>query len=696
MLIISAIPQTGNTQIPETINYQAYLTDNNTNHALDGQVNMRFSLHDLLIDGDELWFEEQLVDVENGICNVELGLITPLRPTLAFDTQYFLQVAIDKDGNGVYEPDEIMTRRPLDSVPYAFVADEANNVVNGIITEEKIADDAVTSDKIATGAVGTAEIIDDSVTSADVGFNYAGSSSKGGPATDLNCAECISPGELDFTLGDDGDWTISGNDMYSGVSGNVGIGITDPTTKLHVSGNRNGYLVMRIHNQNTSGNQSIFFGNDPNDAAMIVWGPDNTTRRSKWSFINNYNLGHFDWETKGETKMTLSHQGNLGIGTTNPERLIVKMAGPTWDDAHFALEDFDSAHKWDFSVGASNRLFIGYDEVSRMVLDTVGNAGIGTTIPTARLHVAGNTSSSLDMKIHNQNTSGSQRLYFGSGTGDAGIIVWGPNNTSYPGKWRFANNYTSGHFDWITNGNTRMTLTNDGNVGIGTTDPSERLTVKMGGHTWDDAHFALEDFNSTSTWDFTVGGENKLFIGYEKVSKMVINTSGYVGIGNLEPEHPLDVNGRIRTNVIEITGGADLSEQFNIGRTGAESKPEPGMVVSIDPESPGDLVISSSSYDRRVAGIISGAGGVKTGMLMGQKGTEANGDSPVALSGRVYCRVDALNGPIMAGDLLTTSDTQGHAMKVTDYTKAQGAIIGKAMSSLDKGKGLVLVLVTLQ
>ena len=83
-------------------------------------------------------------------------------------------------------------------------------------------------------------------------------------------------------------------------------------------------------------------------------------------------------------------------------------------------------------------------------------------------------------------------------------------------------------------------------------------------------------------------------------------------------------------------------------------------------------------------------------MLMGQEGSEADGKSPVALTGRVYCQADASGGPIEPGDLLTTSDTPGHAMKVIDHTKAQGAILGKAMTSLKKGKGLVLVLVTLQ
>ena len=57
---------------------------------------------------------------------------------------------------------------------------------------------------------------------------------------------------------------------------------------------------------------------------------------------------------------------------------------------------------------------------------------------------------------------------------------------------------------------------------------------------------------------------------------------------------------------------------------------------------------------------------------------------------------DASHGVIKPGDLLTTSDTPGHAMKVSDHAQAQGAILGKAMSGLKEGKGLVLVLVTLQ
>jgi hypothetical protein len=150
--------------------------------------------------------------------------------------------------------------------------------------------------------------------------------------------------------------------------------------------------------------------------------------------------------------------------------------------------------------------------------------------------------------------------------------------------------------------------------------------------------------------------------------------------------------GRVTTQVLEITGGADFAENFDIPSTDAR----PGMLVSIDPAHPGELIISSKAYDCTVAGVVSGAGGVKPGLMMGQRGTKADGLHPVALTGRVYCLVDADHGAVAPGDLITTSDTPGHGMRADDAARRQGAIIGKAMTGLSSGKGLVLVLVSLQ
>lgn len=166
------------------------------------------------------------------------------------------------------------------------------------------------------------------------------------------------------------------------------------------------------------------------------------------------------------------------------------------------------------------------------------------------------------------------------------------------------------------------------------------------------------------------------------------------GTATIELDADFNGVGRVIADEVQVNG-ADLSENFDIA-SAAGVEVEPGMVVSLDPANPGKLLLSSKSFDRTVAGIVSGAGGIKPGMFMGQKGTVADGKHPVALTGRVYCYVDASNGAVQVGDLLTTSDTPGHAMKVADPAKAAGAIIGKAMTNLESGRGLVLVLVSLQ
>lgn len=154
-------------------------------------------------------------------------------------------------------------------------------------------------------------------------------------------------------------------------------------------------------------------------------------------------------------------------------------------------------------------------------------------------------------------------------------------------------------------------------------------------------------------------------------------------------------DGRITTQELAITGGSDLSEQFDINAP--KTPVEAGMLVSIDPQNPGKLIPSDEPYDHKVAGIVSGAGGVKPGMMMGQDGTIANGEYPVALTGRVYALADTSEGgEIKPGDLLTTSRVPGYAMKASDAQKRSGAVIGKAMTSLKDEKGLVLVLVSLQ
>ena len=146
---------------------------------------------------------------------------------------------------------------------------------------------------------------------------------------------------------------------------------------------------------------------------------------------------------------------------------------------------------------------------------------------------------------------------------------------------------------------------------------------------------------------------------------------------------------------VEVTGdirltNKDCAEDFEM--LGSEDI-GPGTVVVID--SGGAFKRSHRAYDKRVAGVISGAGECRPGIILGREQPRQN-KMPVALVGQVYCEVDAEYAPIEVGDLLTTSPTPGHAMKATEPLKAFGAVIGKALRPLDSGRGLIPILVALQ
>jgi len=270
------------------------------------------------------------------------------------------------------------------------------------------------------------------------------------------------------------------------------------------------------------------------------------------------------------------------------------------------------------------------------IYESAGNVGIGTTNPSEKLHIVGN------MKVVD------------TGGNDAVVLK--------------ADGYGTA-----------------GQISMYDTDGTETVRLVAAETSTSGAELLLKDVDGTSTIELDADYAGGGYLALRNATTGVTTIS-------LDAEYNGD--GRITTQELVITGGSDLSEQFDID--GAKDAVKPGMVVSIDPKRPGKLLISNEAYDNKVAGIISGAGEVKPGMMMGQKGSQADGVYPVALTGRVYCWADASTGAIQPGDLLTTSGIPGHAMKVSEHSRALGAIIGKAMTPLEKGKGLVLVLVSLQ
>jgi hypothetical protein len=393
--------------------------------------------------------------------------------------------------------------------------------------------------------------------------------------------------------------------------------------------------------------------------------------------------------------MQLTAAGFMGLGTTipqsqlhifgNPDALRLTATHPyiTLDDPNNFSRIQGNGPGLDLkSQGAAT----GSNPGGLIHLDGTGKVGIGTQAPDHQLAI-----------VSNSGTPGwTSNGWLGEiALDNASAIAWRANSAN----WAAGIGHTNGSLAMFrttsapgTTGSGAiydLVITDAGNIGIGTTGPAAKLQVISSGGigtpqaqitqttAGDYARLRFDASGSSTSWDIAAGSSGGVMNFYAgSTAKNVMS---------------LNSNGTASVQVLSITGGSDLAEPFPM----QEEAIEKGAVVVIDEKNPGHLKRSTRAYDRRVAGIVSGANGIKPGISLHQEGVLDDGQN-VALTGRVYVQADASSGAIEPGDMLTTSDTPGYAMKVEDHAKAQGAIIGKAMGSLKKDKGMVLVLVTLQ
>lgn len=320
-----------------------------------------------------------------------------------------------------------------------------------------------------------------------------------------------------------------------------------------------------------------------------------------------------------------------------------------------------------------------------LIVDNSGKVGIGTAAPTHSVHIA-NAAPTIALQDTDSTTQQVGYVsYRDSGNVERAWVGYG--GVGDP-DFQIVNTRPGGDIVLSALG---------GNVGIGTASPTARLDVRGGPMLVENVGDQADLFwlASERSWVFrqegvgATAGLKLQSIGGGGNKNFVIQTDGFVGIGTTAPAAKLHVVGTTRTTVLEITG-ADLAEKFP-----ATERLEPGMVVAIDREHAGKLCLARNAYDRAVAGVVSGANDFAAGAILGNLPGHESAPA-IALTGRVYVWCDATSGPIEPGDLLTSSDTPGHAMRATDRDRAHGAVVGKAMTRLAGGKGLVLVLVNLQ
>ncbi|MHC4698587.1 MAG: hypothetical protein ACYTFA_17790 [Planctomycetota bacterium] len=523
---------------------------------------------------------------------------------------------------------------------------------------------------------------------------------------------------LRFTFGPNADYANNTTVMHMAPSGHVGIGPLDPESKLHVAGGnvrvdgevmvyQNDTLVAEtsqggqgaswVFRNAQTGGAAAWVGTSTSDGAghVILRDREGTTTMVE---IDGDGDDFQDDDTSGLIRIRSTGGGpggELNIENDDGNTTIQAFGGSTSAGGTLRL----------FNEAGTDTIFLDSDDINdggMRLSDANGNVGI-------RIR-ADHASDAGEISLYNDDGYETVELRAAEGTNDGGQIIL-----------RKASGATTVELDAQKGAGGAAYLSLVG----GTADPTLRLTG--GGARRDDATLHVTNtradsgmaaFMSNNCDYATVHIEND---GPGQTLWLENNGGGHLIVARTPERWQfwVDSDGITNTRVLQIHGGADLSEGFDVrglpadsgndtapfSEEGQSQTPNPGaagvtpvagMVVSIDPEDPGMLVVSSQPYDRKVAGIISGAGGVNPGMLMGQDGSDADGAYPVALTGRVYCLCNASSGAIKPGDLLTTSGTPGHAMRVIDHTRAQGAMIGKAMSSLPEGAGLVLVLVSLQ
>src|SRR5262249_53338698 len=151
-----------------------------------------------------------------------------------------------------------------------------------------------------------------------------------------------------------------------------------------------------------------------------------------------------------------------------------------------------------------------------------------------------------------------------------------------------------------------------------TTSPNSSLTI-AGTSNAGQSSAAVELSNTTAVTGrryllgSTTGGLFQIAdVSAGGLTRMVVDSNGNVGIGTIAPAQKLVVNGTARVTVLEITG-ADVAEKF----PSTDAAARPGTVMEIDPDHPGKLRIARAAYSSRVAGVISGAGDLPAGAVLG-------------------------------------------------------------------------------
>ena len=399
---------------------------------------------------------------------------------------------------------------------------------------------------------------------------------------------------------------LTGTGLVVLNNGNVGIGTTAPNVNLQISAAA--VFQKLTWTDPTYYAQLAFTENATQMGAFTVLGSNYATTDARYAFsFNTHASGKYLFSIGGSEKVRIDNQGNVGIGTTAPLSKLELGSGQlslplglVGTPSLSFTGDLDSglwssgADTLNFSVGGAEKVRIS----------SSGNVGIGTTGPREKLDVRGNAFFGL-MNAHESEG----KLILGRSDG----ITLREHEIKVSNSSTQANNYLTFAIHNGTLGSTIdvLTLKGSGNVGIGTTAPGAKLEVsgitnvlpgiKISSDGVDQMFFDLETYNTSVARNYFTMRK----AGGTAASPAIVANGDYTGMMQWQGYDGSIFRdlARIDVNVDGVPGSSDMPGRFMFSTT-PDGSATPVERMRIDSSGNVGIGTTEPAYPLDVSGVL--------------------------------------------------------------------------------------------